>query len=54
MFVLRGTDVTRGLSRDRVDAIAATVLSHAPRRPRRGPNGLKLEKETTHDIVSVK
>ena len=27
------------------------VLSDTPRRPRRGPKRLKLEKETTHDLV---
>jgi len=47
--------------RHRVDAVAAArsrrrhrrdrVLSDTPRRPRRGPKQLKIEKETTHDLV---
>ena len=49
------THETRGLSdghvdgveavRHRVDAVAATT-------PRLGPNGLTIEKETTHDLLS--
>ena len=38
--------------RSRDDAIAATAVSDTPRRPRRGPKRLKLEKETSHDLLS--
>ena len=41
--------VAAALSRE--DAIAATAVSDTPRRPRRGPNGPEIEKETTHGIV---
>ena len=47
----------RGLSWDRVDGVEAAlsrddaIFMNAPRRPRRGPNGLKLDRETTPDLA---
>ena len=38
-------------ARHRVDAVAATTSRAEHRVPRLGPNGLKFEKETTHDLV---
>ena len=35
----------------REDAIAATVLSDTQGRPRLGPKQLKIQEETTHDLV---